>query len=149
MTPLAAIARFALTVALGPAIGVAAFLVAIAVGELILPPPRFIALSEWQAVVTLGYLFGLIPAALGAGFMAVFAIFNPASRAQLVWSVPLGAVAGVLGVHMVLFGGQFLIRFDPFFSLTAAFGGALALLVCTLLFFRLSLISASAPAHSG
>ena len=75
--------------------------------------------------------------AIAGAAAALFARRYPGRRTQYIAAIPLGALAGVIGMFVVVLQLQATDYFGWPFYLTAAAAGALALLVCTWLFDRL------------
>jgi len=129
--------RFLITFLLGPLLGTLVFVIAILASEISDGHSlmQFIT-QDLLGLLGLGYVFGLVPAFGGAVLMALFALRFRQPRAQLIAAIPLGAIAGLVGMTSIMFGFDALTYFDWQFHMTSALAGATALLGSTLVFLR-------------
>ena len=129
--------RFLITFLLGPLLGTLVFLVAVLASEISDAQSlmQFIT-QDLLGLLGLGYVFGLVPAFGGAVLMALFVLRYQQPRAQLIAAIPLGAVAGLVGMSSIMLGFDALSYFDWQFHMTSALAGAVALLGSTLVFLR-------------
>lgn len=130
-----AVARFLLTLFVGPALGALTFLLGGALADWQDNPDRWPDVFEDAPLVLLfGYGMGLFPALVGAIAMGVFSHRYQNLRAQILAAIPLGAAAGWFG--MTLFVSSFGANkyFNMELQLISTIAGAVALLGCTALF---------------
>ena len=126
------LARFLTVLLVGPLLGTLVFILVIGAPFWQFSPGTLPA--ELLQMLGIGYLFGLTPAGIAGAAAALFARRYPGRRTQYIAAIPLGALAGVIGIFVVVLQLQATDYFGLPFYLTAAAAGALALLVCTWLF---------------
>jgi MFS family permease len=129
------LARFLTVLLAGPLLGTLLFITAI-----LIPGWQFEAGAlpfDLLQMLAIGYLFGLTPSGIAGACAALFATRFAGRRAQYIAAIPLGALAGVAGMFVVVLQLQATDYFGLPFYLISALAGALALPACTWLFDRL------------
>ena len=130
-----AVARFLLTLFVGPALGALTFLLGSTVADWPDNPSRLSDLFEDAPLILLfGYGMGLFPAFVGAVAMGAFSYRYQSLRSQILAAIPLGAAAGWFGMTLFVFSFGANKYFNAQFQLISALAGAVALLFCTAIF---------------